>query len=96
MRSIHSDPMYHSMGQNASPCELRGERTQPAIGVWQNRIDHGCADVVAHLALGEQEDDRTTGPVADGVQLGVQAAFRATNTPRSIPPFSDLRQSGGL
>ncbi len=41
--------------------------------------------MVAHLAFAKQQDDRFSGFVADGVELGVQAAFRAPDTTGNIP-----------
>jgi len=41
--------------------------------------------MVAHLAFGQQQDDRLAGAIADGMELGVQAAFRAPDTTGNIP-----------
>ncbi len=41
--------------------------------------------VVAHLPLGQQQDHGSSVPVADRVQLGVQAAFGASDP--AWPPF---------
>jgi hypothetical protein len=41
--------------------------------------------VVAHLPFGEQQQDRAALPVADGVQLGVQAALGASDAARNSP-----------
>ena len=50
------------------------------VGLGQSVEQGGGALVVADLALGEQQRDRTALAIADGVQLGVQAAFRAPDT----------------
>ena len=46
--------------------------------------------MVAHLALGQHHDDRPALAVADGVELGVQAAFGAPDTTGNIPFLSRL------
>ena len=46
--------------------------------------------MVAHLTFGEQEKYRAALSVADGVQLGVQAALGAPDTAGNIPFLSRL------
>ena len=51
---------------------------------------HKCATTVGHLTWGEEEVQRPALTVAEHVQLGVQAAFRASDRPRTIPFFRRL------
>ena len=54
-------------------------------------IDHQrSAFIVAHLAFAEQKDERSPLTVADGVELGVQAAFGAPDTSGNRPFFKRL------
>ena len=46
--------------------------------------------MVVHLALGEQQDQGTAVFVHDGMELGVQAAFRASDTAGNIPFINKL------
>ncbi|PAQ08899.1 hypothetical protein CIT26_14940 [Mesorhizobium temperatum] len=41
--------------------------------------------MVAHLPLAQKQDARSPFAIADGVQLGVQPAFGATDTAGNIP-----------
>lgn len=50
------------------------------VGLGQRVEQGGGALVVADLAFSEQQCDGSALAVADGVQLGVQAAFRAPDT----------------
>ena len=50
------------------------------LGLGQRVEQDGGALVVADLAFCEQQRDGAALAVADGVQLGVQAAFRAADT----------------
>ena len=50
----------------------------------------GGSLVIAHLAFGEQQQDRSALAVGDGVQLRVQAALRAADTAGNIPFLSRL------
>ena len=57
----------------------------------RQRVEHEAgALVVAHLAFGEQQDERLAVAVADGMQLGVQPAFGASDTAGNIPFLSRL------
>ena len=50
------------------------------------RIEHECrALVVGCLPLAEQHDQRSALAIADGVELGVQAAFGASDTSGNSP-----------
>ena len=51
---------------------------------------HECATTIGHLTWGEEEVQRPALTVAEHVQLGVQAAFRASDRPRTIPFFRRL------
>lgn len=55
------------------------------LGWRQCAQDQRRTPVVAHLSFGEQQQDRTALPVADGVQLGVQAALGASDAARNSP-----------
>ena len=54
---------------------------------------HESAPTVSHLARREEEVQRPTLAVAEHVQLGVQAAFRASDRPWTIPFFSETGRS---
>ena len=49
-----------------------------------------CADVIAHLAFREQQHDGLAIAIRDGMEFGVQAAFRAPDTAGNIPFLSRL------
>ena len=69
-------------------CHSRGRR---AVRALRQRRQHHCrAPVIAHLAFGEQQQERAALPVADRVQLRVQAAFGAPDTARNSPFCSRL------
>lgn len=54
---------------------------------WRQHVkQQACALVVVHLAFGQQQDERSTAAVADGMQLRVQSAFGATD-PAGAPFF---------
>ncbi len=61
-----------------------------ACGLWQSIEDEACALVIAHLAFAQQQDDRLALGIADGMELGVQAAFRAPDKTGNIPFFKRL------
>lgn len=46
--------------------------------------------IVAGLARGEEKQQGSAQPIGDGVQLGIQAAFRASDTAGKSPFFSRL------
>ena len=55
------------------------------------RIDHErSAPIVAHLTFAEQQDDRASFAVTDGMELGVQAPFCAPDTSGNSPFFRRL------
>lgn len=56
------------------------------LGAWQARKQQACAFVIAHLAFGEQQDDRTPLAIAHRMELGVQPAFGAPDTSGNSPP----------
>lgn len=60
------------------------------LGAWQAGKQQGCAFVVAHLAFGEQQDNRPAKPIADGMEFGVQPTLAAPDTSGNIPPFRRL------
>jgi hypothetical protein len=47
--------------------------------------------MVAHLSFRQQQDDRLAGAIADSVELGVQATFRAPIR-RGTSPFEQARR----
>ena len=53
-------------------------------------VDQLGADVIASLPFGQQQDDRLSASVDDGMQLRVQAAFRSSDTAGNIPFLSRL------
>lgn len=73
-------------GGDASLCQAGSEAIAVVAtageqdrGVWQVRQEQGGADMVPALALGEQHQHGPALVIADGVQLGVQAALGAAN-----------------
>ncbi|ESZ12152.1 hypothetical protein X737_27500 [Mesorhizobium sp. L48C026A00] len=46
--------------------------------------------MVAHLAFRQEQDDRPSVSIADGMQLGVQSALGAPDTAGNIPFLSRL------
>ena len=62
--------------------EVRGRR--------QGAEHEAGALVVAHLAFRQEQDERPSVTVADGVELGVQPAFGAPDTTGNIPFLSRL------
>ncbi len=60
------------------------------LGPGQAGKQQGSAPVVAHLAFGEQQDDRPALAITDGMELGVQPAFGAPDTSGKSPPFRRL------
>lgn len=77
-----------SLGQGVSePVGVIGSVGQQLLGSRQ-AVDHeGGALVVAHFPFREQYQHGTSLPVADGVQLGVQAPFGTPETSGEHPPF---------
>ena len=61
-----------------------------ACGLWESIEDKACALVIAHLAFAQEQDDRLALIVANSVELGVQAAFRAPDKTGNIPFLSRL------
>src|SRR3712207_5498488 len=57
---------------------------------WQRSHDEPSALMVAHLTFRQKQDDRLAGAIADGMELGVQATFRAPDTTGNIPLLSRL------
>lgn len=58
---------------------------------WRQGVEHETgALVVAHLAFGQEQDDRPAVTVADSVELGVQPALGSPDTTGNIPFLSRL------
>lgn len=62
----------------------------PVSGRWQGVEHETGALVVAHLGFRQEQDERPSVTVADGVQLGVQSALGAPDTTGNIPFLSRL------
>ena len=88
-------------GRDARGYAARGQRGAEAIAVvatigeqfacWrQCGQHHRGAAVIAHLPFGEQQQEGPPLAVADGVQLGVQAAFGSPEATRKSPFWSRL------
>ena len=60
------------------------------VHFWQAAQQRPCTDVVADLTGGDEQVQRTSLAVADGVQLRVSAALRATDQTSTPPPFLTL------
>ena len=60
------------------------------FGRWQGIKDQPCPFVIAHLSLAEHQDKRLAFTIADGMELRVQAAFRAPNAAGNSPFFKRL------
>ena len=67
---------------------------QQPLRLWQAAQQRRRAGVIADLACGHEEPDRTTIGIGDGVQLGVHAALGSTDQTAPLvawPPFFDRR-----
>ena len=69
----------------AQPVGIISLVAQETLGWRQMAQQHECATTIGHLTWGEEEVQRPALTVAEHVQLGVQAAFRASDRPRTIP-----------
>lgn len=56
------------------PCIMAAISEQP-VGLWQPTEQRSCADVIAGLPSGDEQVNRPSPAVADGMQLRVHAAF---------------------
>ena len=75
---------------DAKPISVISLVAQKLFGVW-NCWQHQRRPLeVAHLPFAQQHDQRTTKPVANGVQFGVQSSFGPPNTARKSPFFCRL------
>ena len=64
--------------------------SQKPFCLWHVAQQGRSAGVIAHLACGHEELQRPSLGIGDGMELGVQAAFRALDGP-SAPPFFTRR-----
>ena len=55
------------------------------LGARQTIDQEGGTSMIAHLAFAEQQQDRPALPVTHSVELGVQAAFGASDTSGNSP-----------
>lgn len=76
--------------RGAEPIAVIALVAEQHLGAWQAGKQQNCAFVVAHLAFGQQQDDRPAQAIADGMQLGVQPALGASDTSGNSPPFRRL------
>ena len=60
------------------------------FGLRQGIEDQPRALVIAHLAFGEEHDERLSHAVADDMELGVQPAFRADTAGKPWAAISDF------
>ncbi len=56
------------------------------FGIWKAAEQRPRADVVAHLTGSDEQVERASLAIADGVQFGIHAALGATNQ-ATAPPF---------
>ena len=56
-----------------------------ACGLWEGVENEARAFVIAHLTFAQEQDDRLALTIANSVELGVQAAFRAPDKTGNIP-----------
>ena len=81
--------MYPLVLQRFSePVSVIAAITEQPFDVWQAVEQCPRADIIAHLPGGDEQVDRSSLAVADGVQFGVHAAFGPANQ-ASTPPFMD-------
>ena len=76
--------------RGAEPVAVLAFVGEQLLGARERGKQQKSAFVVAHLAFGEQQDDRAALTVADGMELGVQPAFGAPDTSGKSPPFKRL------
>ncbi len=87
-RGASLDPFgLESVPEGVTVIALVGDQR---LGFRKPWIKQLCADVIAHLALREQQHDRLAITIRDGMEFGVQAAFRAPDTAGNIPFLSRL------
>lgn len=63
----------------AEPVGVIAAIGQQFLGAWQTLEQLSGTLVVAHLARSQQEQQRPSQSIGDGVQLGIQAAFRSSD-----------------
>ena len=83
-------PLAFSASRSSSLSAFVGDQR---LGLGQARIKQLGAGVVAHLAFREHEHDGLALAVADGVQLGVQAASGHVRCAGEHPLFKQARRS---
>ena len=49
--------------------------------------------MIAHLSLGQEQDDWPALAIADGVKLGIQPALGSPDAARGPPFFEDIQTS---
>jgi hypothetical protein len=69
----------------AEPVAVVAAISDQRAGLWQVGQKRSGALVVADLPGGEVQQDRPSGLIADGVQLGVQTAFCSSQTAGKAP-----------
>lgn len=57
------------------------------LGARQDWKQQGSVFLVAHLAFGEQQNDRPAQPIADSMELGARPVHCAPDTSGKTPPF---------
>jgi hypothetical protein len=85
-RDAGRNTLFHERGPE--PVGIIPAIRQQGFCLRQNRQQQSRALVIAHLAFGEQHDDRSSVAIANGMKFRVQAALRATDTAGNIPFFS--------
>ena len=76
--------------RRAKPVAVIAAVGDQGFGLRQGFEHEPRALVIAHLTLGQQHDEGLAGGVADNMELGVQAAFRAPDTTGNSPFFRRL------
>lgn len=70
----------------SEPVGVKPAIPKQRFDAWQAAEQGPCADIVAHLPRGDEQVDRSSLTVADGVKFGIHAAFRSSDQ-ATAPPF---------
>lgn len=70
----------------SEPVGIIAAITEQPFEVWQAAEQGPCADVIAHLSRSDEQVDRSSLTVTDGVKFSVHAAFGSPDQ-AATPPF---------
>jgi hypothetical protein len=92
-RDARGDAAFGQCG--AEPVAVVALVGEQFLGAGKRRKQQKSALVVAHLAFGQQHRDRPAEPVADRMELRVQAALGAPDTSGKSPLLTGWPPCGG-